>query len=69
MAGRGTPERWPGLRTTRAPISLARLLMEQGPHVFLSGRGADEFARGAGLEQVPTAGSKCPSGGDSCTSC
>ena len=41
-----------GLRTTRAPISLARLLMEQGPHVFLSGRGADEFARGAGLEQV-----------------
>ncbi len=42
-----------GLRTTRAPISLARLLMEQGPHVFLSGRGADEFAQGAGLEQVP----------------
>src|SRR5919112_4045246 len=34
-----------GLRTTRAPISLARRLMEQGPHVFLSGRGADEFAR------------------------
>src|SRR5437868_4479890 len=42
-----------GLRTTRAPISLARLLMERGPHVFLSGRGADEFARAAGLEQVP----------------
>src|SRR5438270_168062 len=42
-----------GLRTTRAPISLARHLMEAGPHVFLSGRGADEFARGAGLEQVP----------------
>jgi beta-aspartyl-peptidase (threonine type) len=42
-----------GLRTTRAPIGLARVLMEQGPHVFLSGRGADEFARGAGLEQVP----------------
>src|SRR5437764_9025673 len=41
------------LRTTRAPISLARLLMDEGPHVFLSGRGADEFARGAGLEQVP----------------
>jgi beta-aspartyl-peptidase (threonine type) len=41
-----------GLRTTRAPISLARLLMEQGPHVFLSGKGADEFASGAGLEQV-----------------
>ena len=41
-----------GLRTTRAPISLARLLMERGPHVFLSGRGADQFAREAGLEQV-----------------
>src|SRR4051794_17666106 len=41
-----------GLRTTRAPISLARLLMERGPHVFLSGKGADQFAREAGLEQV-----------------
>lgn len=41
-----------GLRTTRAPISLARRLMEQGPHVFLSGRGADEFARETELEQV-----------------
>src|SRR6185369_15263960 len=41
-----------GLRKTRAPISLARRLMEQGPHVFLSGRGADEFAREADIEQV-----------------
>jgi beta-aspartyl-peptidase (threonine type) len=41
-----------GLRTTRAPISLARLLLEKGPHVFLSGHGADDFARDAGLEQV-----------------
>jgi beta-aspartyl-peptidase (threonine type) len=41
-----------GLRTTRAPISLARRLMEQGLHVFLSGRGADEFARDAEIEQV-----------------
>src|SRR5437868_15398848 len=41
-----------GLRTTRAPISLARLLMEHGPHVFLSGHGADDFARSSGLEQV-----------------
>src|SRR5436305_11134373 len=40
-----------GLRTTRAPISLARLLLERGPHVFLSGRGADRFARDHGLEQ------------------
>ena len=41
-----------GLRTTRAPITLARRLMEQGPHVFLSGPGADQFARDAALEQV-----------------
>src|SRR3954469_21462352 len=41
-----------GLRTTRAPISLARLLLEHGPHVFLSGHGADDFARDHGFEQV-----------------
>ena len=31
-----------GLTTTRAPITLARRLMEQGPHVFLSFDGADQ---------------------------
>jgi len=41
-----------GLKTTRAPISLARRLMDLGPHVFLSGEGADHFAAAAGLEQV-----------------
>lgn len=41
-----------GLRTTRAPISLARQLLDHGPHVFLSGHGADDFARNHGLEQV-----------------
>ncbi len=41
-----------GITTTRAPISLARRLMEQGPHVFLSGHAADQFAEAAGLEQV-----------------
>jgi beta-aspartyl-peptidase (threonine type) len=41
-----------GVRTTRAPISLARVLMERGPHVFLSYDGADRLAREAGLEQV-----------------
>ena len=41
-----------GVRTTRAPISLARALMERGPHVFLSYEGADRLAREAGLEQV-----------------
>lgn len=41
-----------GLRTTRAPISLARRLLDDSPHLFLSGKGADDFARKQGLEQV-----------------
>jgi beta-aspartyl-peptidase (threonine type) len=41
-----------GITTTRAPISLARRLMEHGPHVFLSGHAADGYAAAAGLEQV-----------------
>ena len=41
-----------GLRTTRAPISLARELLDRGPHVFLFGHGADDFARDHGFEQV-----------------
>src|SRR5689334_4134054 len=42
-----------GIKTTRAPISLARRLMEQGPHVFLAGTAADRFAASAAIEQVP----------------
>jgi beta-aspartyl-peptidase (threonine type) len=49
-----------GLRTTRAPISLARTLLNEGPHVFLSGKGADEFARDHGLEQVPNSWFEIP---------
>ena len=41
-----------GLRTTRNPIHFARHLLDNGPHVFLSGRDADEYARSLGLEQV-----------------
>jgi beta-aspartyl-peptidase (threonine type) len=41
-----------GIKTTRAPISLARRLMEHGPHVFLTGEAADCFAASAGIEQV-----------------
>ena len=37
---------------TKNPISLARAVMEKSPHVFLVGRGADEFSAHAGLEQV-----------------
>jgi len=42
-----------GIKTTRAPISLARRLMEHGPHVFLAGTAADRLAAAAGIEQVP----------------
>ena len=49
-----------GLRTTRAPITLARLLMDKGPHVFLSGTGADRFAAEAGVEQVDNASFETP---------
>ena len=41
-----------GVRTTRAPISLARTVMEQSQHVLLSFEGADGFAREHGLQQV-----------------
>ena len=42
-----------GLRSTRAPISASRAVMEQSPHVLMSYEGADDFACEAGLEQVP----------------
>jgi beta-aspartyl-peptidase (threonine type) len=42
-----------GIRSTRAPISAARAVMEQSPHVLMSYEGADDFAREVGLEQVP----------------
>lgn len=41
-----------GSTTTRHPVSLARKVMEDSPHVMLSGAGADEFAKTSGLEQV-----------------
>ena len=39
-----------GVRTVRNPVSLARKVMEEGPHVFLAGAGAEEFARLHGIE-------------------
>ena len=42
-----------GMRSTRAPISAARAVMEKSPHVLMSYEGADDFAREVGLEQVP----------------
>jgi beta-aspartyl-peptidase (threonine type) len=42
-----------GVHTVRHPILLARQVMEDGRHVFLSGNGAEEFAGEHGLEIVP----------------
>lgn len=42
-----------GARATKNPILLARAVMEQSPHVMLSGAGADKFSVEKGLEQAP----------------
>lgn len=41
-----------GTTRTKNPILLARAVMTGSPHVLLSGEGADQFSREAGLEQV-----------------
>ena len=41
-----------GLTTIRSPISAARAVMEQSPHVMMIGEGAETFAASVGLEQV-----------------
>jgi len=41
-----------GVTHTKNPVRLARAVMEAGPHVFLSGAGAEEFARDHMIEQV-----------------
>jgi L-asparaginase / beta-aspartyl-peptidase len=41
-----------GLQTVRNPISLARLVKERSPHVFLVGEGAEAFAAEMGVERV-----------------
>ncbi|MBB4641767.1 isoaspartyl peptidase/L-asparaginase family protein [Rhizorhapis suberifaciens] len=41
-----------GVSTTKNPVLLARRVMEESPHVFLSRKGADRFAVEQGLEQV-----------------
>ena len=44
-----------GVTATRNPVSLARAVMEQSPHVMLSGAGADQFSVEHGLEQADSA--------------
>ncbi|WP_284126551.1 isoaspartyl peptidase/L-asparaginase family protein [Parerythrobacter aestuarii] len=41
-----------GVKTVKNPILLAREVMKDGRHVFLSGAGAEEFASDKGLELV-----------------
>lgn len=41
-----------GVTTVKNPIVLARLVMEESPHVLLSGAGAEEFARLQGVTMV-----------------
>ena len=41
-----------GLKRVKNPILLARLVMEQSPHVMMVGEGAETFAREKGVELV-----------------
>jgi beta-aspartyl-peptidase (threonine type) len=41
-----------GLKHVKNPVRLARAVMEKSPHVFLSGAGAEEFAREQDIELV-----------------
>lgn len=41
-----------GLSRIKNPILLARAVMEKGPHVFLIGDGAEQFAREHGIQEV-----------------
>lgn len=42
-----------GVTATRHPISLARAVMEDSPHVMMASGGADTFSLEQGLEQAP----------------
>ena len=41
-----------GVKTIKNPISLARLVMTETPHVLLSSDGADQFGKSQGVQQV-----------------
>jgi beta-aspartyl-peptidase (threonine type) len=44
-----------GVHRVKNPVLLARAVMEKSPHVFLTGDGAEEFARTVGIELVDPA--------------
>lgn len=41
-----------GVKTVKNPISLARMVMEKSPHVFMVGQGAEKFAEEMKIEKV-----------------
>lgn len=41
-----------GVQIVKNPITLARAIMDKSPHVMLTGRGAEQFAKEQGLEIV-----------------
>lgn len=41
------------VRTIKNPVSAARAVMQQAEHVLFAGKGAERFARHAGLQMVP----------------
>ncbi len=49
-----------GLKTVKNPISLARLVKERSPHVFLVGDGAEAFAAELKVERVPNSSFDTP---------
>lgn len=42
-----------GVKHVRHPITLARLVMEESPHVMMAGTGAEAFGEQHGIEMVP----------------
>ncbi len=49
-----------GVTTIRNPVRLARAVMQQGPHVFLGGAGAEQFAAEHGFEPIDPAWFETP---------
>ncbi len=41
------------VKRIKNPVSLARLIMEKSPHIFLCGKGAEDFAKEHGMKLVP----------------
>lgn len=41
-----------GVKRIRNPVGLARLVMDESPHVFMTGEGAEFFGRQHGVEEV-----------------